>query len=105
MIDIRNKEREIIATLAEADLRGANLRWADLRGADLRGADLDFSAFPLWCGSFQIKADERLIWQLIAHIKRFNTTHIKDKKALDALKALEPYKNKFCNYNKEVCKI
>ena len=48
------------ADLRKADLRKADLRGADLRGADLRGADLDdFSCLPLWCGSFDMKVDDR----------------------------------------------
>ena len=61
------------AGLSEADLRGANLRGAglseaDLRGADLRGADLDYSCYPLWCGSLHLKADKRLACQLAYHL-------------------------------------
>ena len=55
------------ADLRGANLRGANLQRADLRGADLRGADLDYSAWPLWCGSLGVKADGRLARQLLYH--------------------------------------
>ena len=75
------------ADLRGADLRGANLHGADLRGADLRGADLrganlaganltganlhdadiDFSSWPLWCGSLRVKADRRIACQLLYH--------------------------------------
>ena len=56
------------ADLRGADLRGANLRGANLRGADLRGADLDYSCYPLWCGSLHLKADKRLACQLAYHL-------------------------------------
>ena len=76
------------ANLSDADLRGANLRGADLRGAnlrganlsdadlrganlsdaDLRGANLDYSCYPLWCGSLHLKADKRLACQLAYHL-------------------------------------
>ena len=56
------------ADLRGADLGGANLRSADLRGADLRGADLDYSCYPLWCGSLHLKADKRLACQLAYHL-------------------------------------
>ena len=61
------------ADLRRADLRGADLRRADLRGADLsdadlRGADLDYSCYPLWCGSLHLKADKRLACQLAYHL-------------------------------------
>jgi len=56
------------ASLRGANLRGADLRGADLRGADLRGADLDYSCYPLWCGSLHFKADKRLACQLAYHL-------------------------------------
>lgn len=66
------------ADLRWADLRGANLRWADLRradlrgadlrGADLRGANLDFSCWPLWCGSKGVKLDTAQVDQLCLHL-------------------------------------
>ena len=66
------------ADLRGADLRGADLRWAnprganllgaDLREADLRRADLDFASFPLWCGCAHFKCDQKLVYQLLAHI-------------------------------------
>ena len=54
--------------LSDANLRRADLRRADLRGADLRGADLDYSCYPLWCGSLHLKADKRLACQLAYHL-------------------------------------
>jgi len=65
------------ANLRWADLHGANLRWADLcradlRGANLREADFDFSAFPMWCGSFNIICDKRLVAQLLYHLSRLD---------------------------------
>ena len=56
------------ANLSDADLRGADLRGANLRGANLRGADLDYSCYPLWCGSLHLKADKRLACQLAYHL-------------------------------------
>ena len=62
----------IRADLKGANLRGANLRGAGLwgavlRGADLRGADLDYSCFPLWCGSKGMIVDRRIAAQIAAH--------------------------------------
>lgn len=65
--DLRNADLRN-ADLTEADLTEANLRNADLRRADLRNADLDFSALPLWCGSLDMKIDERLFSQLLYHV-------------------------------------
>ena len=45
----------------------ADLSKADLRGADLRGADIDFSCWPLWCGSKSVKVDAKIARQLAAH--------------------------------------
>ena len=61
------------ADLSEADLSGAylyraNLYRADLCGADLCGANLDFSCWPLWCGSLGVNLDSRLKAQLLYHV-------------------------------------
>ena len=56
------------ADLRGADLRGANLRGANLRGANLSDADLDYSCYPLWCGSLHLKANKRLACQLAYHL-------------------------------------
>ena len=55
------------ANLRVANLRGANLRGADLRDANLRGADLDYSCWPLWCGSLYVKVDRQITAQLAYH--------------------------------------
>ena len=55
------------ANLSNADLRGADLRGADLRGANLRRAEIDYSCWPLWCGSKGVKVDKRLAAQIAAH--------------------------------------
>ena len=54
--------------LCGANLRSADLRCADLRGANLRGADLDFSCWPLWCGSKGVIVDLKVVYQLLAHV-------------------------------------
>jgi hypothetical protein len=36
--------------------------------ADLTRANLDFSCWPLWCGSKGVKVDKRIACQLIAHV-------------------------------------
>ncbi len=56
------------ADLSDADLSGANLSDADLSDADLSDADLDYSCYPLWCGSLHLKADKRLACQLAYHL-------------------------------------
>lgn len=66
--------------LRSADLRGARLRGACLRDADLRSAalnnadlrevDLDYSAWPLWCGSLTARINKRIFCQLLYHVVR-----------------------------------
>ena len=58
------------ADLHRADLSGADLRGADLSWADLRGANLDFSCWPLWCGSLSVKINKRIFCQLLYHTLR-----------------------------------
>lgn len=84
---VEGKDEGEIADLREADLRGADLeganlrganlwradlREADLREADLREADLDYSCWPLWCGSLDVKADRRIAAQLCYHFCRLD---------------------------------
>lgn len=52
--------------------RKANLRKADLRGADLREANIDYSCWPLWCGSLSVKVDARIAAQLAYHFCRLD---------------------------------
>lgn len=54
--------------LSDADLSDADLSDANLSDANLRGADLDYSCYPLWCGSLHFKADKRLACQLAYHL-------------------------------------
>jgi hypothetical protein len=73
------------ANLQEANLQGADLQEAYLQGADLQGAYLDFSCWPLWCGSKGVKVDIKLVWQLLAHVaclKCGNPEYEKIKKAI-----------------------
>jgi hypothetical protein len=53
-------------------LNRASLIWASLDGASLNGAsldkaDIDFTAWPLWCGTKNVKVDERIAAQIAAH--------------------------------------
>ena len=56
------------ADLNDANLNHADLNHANLNGANLIHAKLDFSAWPLWCGSFDVKVDKKIAAQLIYHI-------------------------------------
>ena len=85
------------ADLCRADLCGANLGWANLGGADLRGADfcgadLDYSCWPLWCGSLDVKVDARIARQLAYHFCRLDCD---DPEYLEARKAIAKFANGF----------
>ena len=92
------------ANLMGANLIGADLRGANLRGADLEGADLDMSCLPLWCGSFGMKVDDRLVYQLVCHLHRFDRDNLSEE-AKEILSATEKWRNRFCGYRNDVKKI
>lgn len=82
----------LAANLRWADLYGADLLAANLYGADLRGADLDFSCWPLWCGSLDVVVDKRIAAQLAYHFCRIICD---DDEVKAAQKALAPLANQF----------
>lgn len=85
------------ANLSEADLSRSNLGGADflqanLSGANLCGADLDYSCWPLWCGSLDVKVDARIARQLAYHFCRLDCD---DPEYLEARKAIAKFANGF----------
>ena len=97
------------SNLRNADLRNADLSFSDLRctylkGANLQGTVLDLSAFPLLCGSFGMKADDRLVYQLICHITRLAQDNLSDD-AKKAIEAVMPWADKFCDYRDDVKRL
>lgn len=85
------------ADLRRADLWGANLREANLRGAylegaDLKGANLDYSCWPLWCGSLGVRVCKRIAAQLAYHFCRLVCD---DPEVIAAQNALIPLANQF----------
>ena len=82
----------------KANLRYADLSYADLRGANLRYADLsyanvDFSSWPLWCGSLKgVKVDARIARQLAYHLC---SVVCDDPEFTSARKQILPFANKF----------
>ena len=70
----------------------ADLRRADLRRADLRGADLDFSCWPLWCGSLAVKVCKRIAVQLAYHFCRLDCD---DPEYIAARNAILDFANQF----------
>ena len=80
------------ANLRGADLGGANLRGADLGGANLEGANLDYSCWPLWCGSLGVRVCKRIAAQLAYHFCRLVCD---DPEVIAAQNALIPLANQF----------
>lgn len=56
------------ADLTGADLTRADLTYADLTYADLTRANIDYSSWPLWCGSINVIVDTRISRQLAYHL-------------------------------------
>lgn len=65
---------------------------ANLRGANLRGADLDYSCWPLWCGSLNVRVCKRIAAQLAYHFCRLDCD---DPEVIAAQNALIPLANQF----------
>ena len=80
------------ADLLEANLRRTDLLEANLRGADLQGANLDYSCWPLWCGSFGVRVCKRIAAQLAYHFCRLDCD---DQEVIAAQNALIPLANQF----------
>lgn len=66
------------ANFEDASIASTGFRCCDTVGISLDGTELvegtalDFSSFPLWCGSLHAKPDDRLVSQLLFHITSFN---------------------------------
>ena len=78
------------ANLKWAYLKWANLKWANLEGVYLEGANLkwacvDFSCWPLWCGSKGVKVDKNIAAQLAAHFCVLDCDDPEYIKARDAI--------------------
>ena len=80
------------ANLCGATLFGADLNRANLYRADLCGANLDYSCWPLWCGSLDVKVDARIARQLAYHFCRLDCD---DPEYLEARKAIAEFANGF----------
>ena len=89
---LEDKEGGERADLCWVDLCEADLRGVNLRGADLCGANLDYSCWPLWCGSLDVTVDKRIAAQLAYHFCRVRCD---DPEVQAAQKALAPLANQF----------
>ena len=92
--------------LSNADLSNANLSNANLSGTDLSNANLDFSCWPLWCGSRDVKADDRLVAQLLFHVTRLNVTQCSGgvREAMEHIRTMA-VSDLFCEYRTDIKKI
>ena len=80
-----------------ANLEDANLAGANLASANLKGANLDYSCWPLWCGSLRnVRIDKRIFAQLAYHICR---VIVDDDECKAAQRALYPIANQFHRVN------
>lgn len=84
---LENKGGEC-ANLHGANLRNANLSNANLHGANLIGVDLDYSCWPLWCGSTAVKADATIVGQLMFHAFELAKSSGVEIKSLDDVRML-----------------
>ena len=55
------------ASMQGEDMRGAEMNGANMQRVDMRGADIDYSVWPLWCGSLKAYVDDRIAIQLLYH--------------------------------------
>ncbi|QJU14812.1 hypothetical protein HL650_10295 [Blautia pseudococcoides] len=65
---------------------------ANLSDADLSDADLDFSCWPLWCGSLAVKVCKRIAVQLAYHFCRLDCD---DPEYIAARNAILDFANQF----------
>ena len=85
------------ANLTSANLTGAYLRGANLADANLADTNLDYSCWPLWCGSLRnVRIDKRIFAQLAYHICR---VIVDDDECKAAQRALYPIANQFHRVN------
>ena len=84
ILELHRKWLEGKPTGRRADLREVDLSEVDLREADLRGAKLDYSCWPLWCGTCDssIKVDKSTAAQLLYHACIIAQQHIDIPKTL-----------------------
>lgn len=97
--DVSGGERANLegANLEGANLEDANLKGANLKNANLKGANLDYSCWPLWCGSLRnVRIDKRIFAQLAYHICR---VIVDDDECKAAQRALYPIANQFHRVN------
>ena len=96
-IEVLQRHARYIETCGEDGSR------ANLSRADLREANLDFSCWPLWCGSKDVQADDRLVAQLIFHVTRLDVSQCSGgvREAMEHIRSMA-VSDLFCEYRGDV---
>ncbi len=76
------------ADMQNADMRGADMQNANMQHADMRGANIDYSAWPLWCGTYNVKVDKAIAAQLAMHFCWLDCDDPEVKAAQNAIEKL-----------------
>ena len=77
--------------LSGSDLRSSDLSGSNLSGSNLSGSNIDFSCWPLWYGSKNVKVDLRIVYQLLAHVACLDCA---EKEFVKIKKVIMPYAKK-----------
>lgn len=84
-------KQEELQKILEAHKKWINSKDDGVR-ANLRRADLDFSCWPLWCGSLAVKVCKRIAVQLAYHFCRLDCD---DPEYIAARNAILDFANQF----------
>lgn len=84
-IEIKNRCTGAVIFSCDTESMKLAVKAAIESGANLSGANLDYSCWPLWCGSKSVRVDANIAAQLAAH---FCALDCKDKAYLSARKAV-----------------
>jgi len=69
------------------------------------GVNFDFAGFPLQCGSFGMKVDDRLVLQLFCHITRLDISACSEQVRELVQQLPDLAKNGFTKYRSDVAKV
>ena len=78
--------------MINAVVMNVDMKRVDMRHADMSDVDMDYSCWPLWCGSLDVKVDARIARQLAYHFCRLVCD---DPEYISARNALVDFANGF----------
>jgi hypothetical protein len=91
-----------LSDLRNADFQGANLQFSNLQHVEftstrmqcayLEGANIDYSSWTLWCGSLDVKLDNKIAAQLAYHFCRLDCS---DEDVIKSQNAIRHLANSF----------